>query len=84
MQIAMECKCKDWKKSAHQIFNAQIAYTLRTGVEYTGAGFKYCPWCRSLLTQRAPDLGWVCGFCKTNNMDRIEICCFCDAPRLSG
>jgi hypothetical protein len=33
---------------------------------------------------RAPDLGWVCGKCKTNNADSVSVCGFCDSPRLSG
>lgn len=33
-------------------------------------------------TQLAPDLGWVCGKCKTVN--ERSLCGFCDTPRLSG
>ena len=36
------------------------------------------------LTQLAPDLGWVCGKCKTHNADGVLLCGFCDTPRLSG
>ena len=36
------------------------------------------------LTMLAPDLGWVCGKCKTFNDDRDLQCRFCDTPRLSG
>lgn len=36
------------------------------------------------LTTLAPDLGWVCGKCKTFNDDRDLQCHFCDTPRLSG
>lgn len=36
------------------------------------------------LTPLAPDLGWVCGKCKTHNADGVLLCGFCDTPRLSG
>lgn len=36
------------------------------------------------LTMLAPDLGWVCGKCRTFNDDRDSQCCFCDTARLSG
>ena len=36
------------------------------------------------LTMLAPDLGWVCGKCRTFNDDRDLQCRFCDTPRLSG
>ena len=36
------------------------------------------------LTPLAPDLGWVCGKCKTHNADGVSLCGFCDTPRLSG
>jgi hypothetical protein len=36
------------------------------------------------LTTLAPDLGWVCGKCRTFNDDRDSHCRFCDTPRLSG
>jgi len=36
------------------------------------------------LTQLAPDLGWVCGQCKTVNDEERSLCGFCDTPRLSG
>ena len=36
------------------------------------------------LTPLAPDLGWVCGKCKTFNKDGVSLCGFCDSPRLSG
>lgn len=32
----------------------------------------------------APDLGWVCGKCKTVNDEERSLCGFCDTPRLSG
>lgn len=35
-------------------------------------------------TPLAPDLGWVCGKCKTHNADNVSLCGFCDTPRLSG
>jgi len=35
-------------------------------------------------TQLAPDLGWVCGKCKTVNDEERSLCGFCDTPRLSG
>ncbi len=36
------------------------------------------------LTPLAPDLGWVCGQCKTVNDEERSLCGFCDTPRLSG
>jgi hypothetical protein len=39
---------------------------------------------KSGITMRAPDLGWTCGKCKTQNRDGDPICGFCDNPRLSG
>ena len=36
------------------------------------------------LTPLAPDLGWVCGKCKTHNADGVSLCGFCDTPRLNG
>jgi hypothetical protein len=59
-------------------------------------GYKYCPRCGKNiqeqgyeqhsrgLTQLAPDLGWVCGKCKTVNDEERSLCGFCDTPRLSG
>ena len=49
------CTCRKWRKSAPQIFNAQVQFTLSTGVKYTGSKFIYCPWCSRLLTPRALD-----------------------------
>lgn len=38
------CDCEDWNKSEPQILAAQtLAWTHR--MEYSGAVFKYCPWC---------------------------------------
>jgi hypothetical protein len=41
----VRCDCEEWIGSADQIFNAQIQYTLVTGIKYTGFKFEYCPWC---------------------------------------
>jgi hypothetical protein len=54
-EIRVTCKCKTWHESAYQIFHAQVQHTLVSGERYTGKGFKYCPWCGRLLTQREPD-----------------------------
>ncbi len=39
---------------------------------------------KSRRTPLAPDLGWVCGKCRTHNADGVSLCGFCDTPRLSG
>ncbi len=56
----VDCECKEWQKSAEQIFMAQIQHTWRTGEKYTGSQFKYCPWCGRLLTPRALDGSTPC------------------------
>ena len=60
MPIKVTCSCENWRESAHQIFHAQVQYTLATGVNYTGKGFRFCPWCGRLLAPVAGDV--VCTF----------------------
>lgn len=56
MKKEISCNCEEWQNSAHQIFSAQINYTLITGVKYTGSVYKYCPFCGRLLTSRTAEL----------------------------
>ena len=50
----MICDCKDWQESEPQIESAQILSSLHGG-EYTGAYFKFCPWCGKILKEEDTD-----------------------------
>lgn len=39
------CDCKKYQESARQIYEAQIRDTVKTGLQYTGDKFVFCPWC---------------------------------------
>lgn len=53
--LVLGCNCKDWKKSEPQIRGAQTLATLLTaGLHYTGATFRYCPWCGKTLKLMVP------------------------------
>jgi len=46
-----ECKCQDWIENIAKV-NAPInLMTLRTGHQYSGLVFKYCPWCKAELVE---------------------------------
>lgn len=40
----MNCDCKDWVMSWHQIESAKVMASIH-GQQYSGAKFKFCPWC---------------------------------------
>ena len=49
----------------------------------------YCPSCGHAFggvytATYSLTLGWVCGKCKSHNLDGDSLCGFCDTPRLSG
>ena len=44
------CNCEGWKKSANQIFEAQI-FASTHEIKYTGNIWKYCPWCSKPLEE---------------------------------
>jgi hypothetical protein len=41
----VECKCEEWEMYSIKIFDAQIYYTMRTGIKFNGTLWRYCPWC---------------------------------------
>ena len=43
------CNCKEWKEGMEQIITAQRFYFTRTGKDYTGKFFIFCPWCAQKL-----------------------------------
>ncbi len=45
----MECNCAEFKEGMKQIVAVQVLSSVRTGYEYTGASFRYCPWCGNVL-----------------------------------
>jgi len=57
----MKCNCDGWKDSEPQIYGAQVLACTH-GMPYTGARFKYCPWCgKELKSDDEVDekaLGW--------------------------
>lgn len=44
----MECDCEQWKNGITQI-DGFIDFASMHGMEYKGAGFKFCPWCGKKL-----------------------------------
>ena len=44
--MTVECFCDEWKTGMEQIVGAQVFLSTRAGyTPYTGATFRYCPWC---------------------------------------
>lgn len=44
------CECDDWKQSFPQISGAQSLAWVH-GSRYTGAVFRFCPWCGKVLIE---------------------------------
>lgn len=44
MNSKVICQCEDWEESMPQINGAQTLADIH-GIKYTGAIFKFCPWC---------------------------------------
>lgn len=47
-----ECSCKDWKPNVEKINSYINTAWARTGQEYTGKPFVYCPWCGKKLNEK--------------------------------
>lgn len=48
----MNCDCKDWEESWHQIESAFVMASIH-GQQYTGVKFNFCPWCREELDNKS-------------------------------
>jgi ribosomal protein S27AE len=48
VSMNVSCSCVDWKESMSQIIRAQN-FEYIYGVVYTGAVFRFCPWCGEKL-----------------------------------
>lgn len=43
------CKCAEWEPNVSKINSVLSLHTVRTGWQYDGVRFKFCPWCGSEL-----------------------------------
>lgn len=53
----ISCSCSKWYEGMPQIVGAIQVQNLRYGVNlYTGAEFKFCPWCGEVLEEKERDV----------------------------